>query len=73
MNAANAANGTSPIECAGCRRAYSRGAWLALPVVRRLTGGELSEIVIAWEKTRVIEVRACTGCGRKMARVAQAA
>jgi hypothetical protein len=56
------------VVCAGCRSAYSRPAWLALSIVSTLTRSELKPYVLAWEDSRVIEVRACSKCGRTMAR-----
>jgi hypothetical protein len=56
------------VVCAGCRRAYSRGEWLGLSIVDTLTSREVRPYVLAWKQGRVIEVRACSACGRAMAR-----
>ncbi len=56
------------IECSGCGRAYSPGAWSSLAVMRTLTSHDLHPYVSVWESARVIEVRACAHCGRSMAR-----
>lgn len=58
------------VVCAGCRCAYSPPAWRALSIVSTLTSRELHAYVVAWEDSRVIEVRACAKCGRSMARAA---
>ena len=55
--------------CGRCRRSYSRRAWQDLAKLRTLSADEVHRHVVDWRDERVIEVRACTSCGRSMARM----
>jgi hypothetical protein len=39
-----------------------------LPATARLTAGDVRQYVVGWPASAVVEVRACEGCGRSIAR-----
>ena len=65
------ASPSETIRCGGCGHAHSVSAWRALPKVRTLTGADVHPHVIAWPNGCQIEVRACGGCGRSIARTSR--
>ncbi len=58
----------SAVQCGACLRAYSRSDWEVLPLVHSLSGREVGRILVGWHEARAVEVRACRGCGRAIAR-----
>ena len=56
------------VQCVSCQRAWTLEAWRALPATARLTAGDVREYVVGWPASAVVEVRACEGCGRSIAR-----
>jgi len=57
------------IRCATCGHTHSPSVWAARPTLRLIREEELRPYVVAWNE-RAIEVRACAGCGREIARLA---
>jgi hypothetical protein len=64
---------TDVVRCARCGHSCPADAWQALPRERTLTRDELTGYVSQWPVDAVVEVRACAGCGRAMARRARVA
>jgi ribosomal protein S27E len=62
------ANSGVVVRCACCGRASPLEAWRALPTMATLTASTLRDYVSAWPADAVVEVRACAGCGRAIAR-----
>lgn len=60
--------GASVVRCSSCPRTWPLDAWRALPTMATLTASNLRDYVSAWPSDTVIEVRACAGCGRAIAR-----
>ena len=60
--------GEGTIRCARCGHSCSAEAWRARPTERTLTHVDLGGCVIAWPADAVVEVRACVGCGKAIAR-----
>jgi hypothetical protein len=58
----------SVVQCVSCHRAWTLEAWRALPATARLTAGDVRDYVVGWPASAVVEVRACEGCGRSIAR-----
>jgi hypothetical protein len=54
--------------CAACSEGHSAAAWRDLPRICTLGQAELVPFVIGWPEGRVVEVRACSACGRAIAR-----
>jgi hypothetical protein len=61
------------VRCAGCERAWPIEAWRELPTMATLTDAEIRGHVSSWPVGAVVEVRACGGCGRAIARRRRAA
>jgi hypothetical protein len=62
------ANSGVVVRCACCQGAWPIEAWRALPTMATLTASTLRDYVSAWPADTVVEVRACLGCGRAIAR-----
>lgn len=60
-------------HCASCRRTYDALAWSKLRRVRTLTDHDVNAYVLVWPRDAVVEVRACSACGRDLARLVTAA
>jgi hypothetical protein len=56
------------VRCTSCSRTWPLEAWRALPTMATLTASKLRDYVSAWPADTVVEVRACLGCGRAIAR-----
>ena len=65
---AGAAARASMVQCVSCHRAWTLEAWRALPETARLTAGDVRDYVVGWPASAVVEVRACEGCARPIAR-----
>jgi hypothetical protein len=57
----------------GCGHDYALSAWSELPKVHTLTSHDVHAYVVAWPSDRLVEVRACRSCGRRIARTARVA
>jgi hypothetical protein len=54
--------------CPSCATLMADEQWRALPLVRVMGAEDVAPFVTQW-KARVIEVRRCTSCGRRIARI----
>jgi hypothetical protein len=63
---------TTSVRCIGCGHDYAPQAWSELPKVRTLTSHDVHAYVVAWPPDRLVEVRACCSCGRRIARTVRA-
>lgn len=68
---AGRAGAIAPVSCPGCGRRYAIEAWRALPAVSTLSGADVGRHLLEWPAGWRVEVRACGGCGRRMARTAR--
>ena len=68
---AGTAGAIASVSCLGCGRRYATEAWRALPAVSTLSGADVGRHLLDWPAGWRVEVRACGGCGRKMARTAR--
>jgi hypothetical protein len=66
-----AAGAIASVSCLGCGRRYAMDAWRALPAVSTLSGADVRQHLLDWPPGWRVEVRACGGCGRRMARTAR--
>jgi hypothetical protein len=58
-----------PVRCGSCGRSYALGAWLALPLVKTLSGEAIAAHVVKWRSGVLIEVRQCAHCAASIARM----
>ena len=58
-----------PSRACPCGAHHDGDAFRALPFVSRLDESALASIVVRWPAGAVVEVRACDGCGRAIARL----
>ena len=57
------------IRCGGCGHTHSASAWRALPTLQTLTPDDVNAYVVAWPQGSAVDVRACSACGRRIARL----
>lgn len=60
-----------PVGCGTCGRSYALGAWLALPLVKTLSGDAIAAHVVKWRSGVLIEVRRCARCAASIARMSE--
>jgi hypothetical protein len=60
-----------PVRCGSCGRSYPLGAWLALPLVKTLSGDAIAAYVVKWRFGVLIEVRRCAHCAASIARMSE--
>jgi hypothetical protein len=60
------------IRCARCGHTCSADVWRSWPRQQTLTSADLTGYVSRWPSGVSVEVRACVGCGRAMARAVAA-
>jgi hypothetical protein len=70
MARAMQAQSSEVVRCARCGYSCAADTWRLLPKERTLTSADLGDCVSGWPANAVVEVRACAGCGRAMARTA---
>jgi hypothetical protein len=56
-------------RCTRCGHAFSAAEWAAMRLLGRLGQGDLAAVVDPWPTHRVVEVRACAGCGGTLSRM----
>jgi hypothetical protein len=60
---------SAPIRCAHCGHAYTRASWAELRAVHTLDRATVDAHLSRWPANMTIEVRACSGCAKPMARI----
>jgi hypothetical protein len=56
------------VKCGGCAKSFELREWLALPLVKVLTGEAIAAHVVRWPHGLCIQIRRCGKCGRPIAR-----
>ena len=56
------------VHCARCGRSWMPEVWRELPVEQTLEPRDLAGYVSAWPDGATVQIRACTGCGLRIAR-----
>jgi hypothetical protein len=57
------------VRCASCGYLHSADEWSAKPTLRTLTANDVRAYVVAWPQRIAVDVRECSGCERRLARL----
>jgi hypothetical protein len=57
------------LRACACGQHYDAERWAELPLFTRLTAADVSSLVTAWSPDAAVEVRVCTSCRSRMARL----
>lgn len=57
------------VRCASCGYVHGADEWSKKPTLQTLTANDVHAYVLAWPRRLAVDVRACSGCERRLARL----